>query len=68
MNKPAKTVPKPEKPIQWAIRLPASFLIRLDKLAENMSQPGMKLTRAQVLRLAAYRGVDLIEAELKKKP
>ena len=64
MNKPAKT----EKPIQWAIRLPVSFLIRLDKLAENMSQPGMRLTRAQILRLAAYRGADLIEEELKKKP
>jgi predicted DNA-binding protein len=56
---------KTEVQVQTAIRLPRSLLTRLDKMAERMSRPGMPVTRAEVLRLAAHKGVDLLEAELK---
>jgi len=56
-----------EEQVQTAIRLPQSLLVRLDKLAERMSQPGMKITRTEVLRLGLFRGVELLEAEGAKK-
>lgn len=57
---------KSEQQIQYGIRLPESFLKRLDKLADTMSTPGMRVTRAGALRLAAFRGVEQLEAEKKK--
>ena len=56
---------KQEIQVQTAIRVPESLLDRVDKLAEQLSQPGMRVTRAEVLRLAAYRGVEQLEAERK---
>lgn len=53
--------------VQTAIRLSGPFIARLDKLAEHMSRPGMRVTRTDVLRAAAHRGVDALEAEAKKK-
>ena len=58
---------KQEQTVQTAIRVPESWLTRLDKVAENMSQPGMRVTRTEVLRLAAYRGLEALEAEKKKR-
>ena len=58
---------KAEHQVQTAIRLPESLLARVDKLAEAMSRPGMRVTRAEVLRLAAHKGVDDLEEERKKK-
>jgi predicted DNA-binding protein len=57
---------KHEDQIQTAIRLPESLFDRLDKLAEQLSRPGMKATRAGVMRLAVFRGVEQLEAEYKK--
>jgi predicted DNA-binding protein len=58
---------KQEDQIQTAIRLPESLYARLDKLAEHLSQPGMRITRAMVLRMATFRGVEQLEAEQKKR-
>ena len=58
---------KQESLIQTAIRLPKSFLVRLDKLAEQMSQPGMPVTRAEALRIAAFKGVEELEEKRKKR-
>ena len=49
--------------VQTAIRLPEALLERVDKLVESMSQPGMPVTRAGVLRLATLRGVEQLEGE-----
>jgi predicted DNA-binding protein len=57
---------KQEQQVQTAIRLPESLLARVDKLAERMSRPGMRVTRAEVLRLAAFQGVDKLETEKKR--
>lgn len=61
------TAAKQEGQVQTAIRLSPALLARLDKLAERMSEPGMPVTRAEVLRLAAFRGVEQLEAEKGKK-
>jgi len=58
---------KQDHQVQTAIRLSEALLARIDKIAERMSQPGMQVTRAEVLRLAAFRGVAAIEAEGKKR-
>ena len=56
-----------EQQIQTAIRLPESVLDRADKVAERMSRPGLRVTRADVLRLATHQGLDQLEAEGKSK-
>jgi hypothetical protein len=52
-----------EEYIQYGVRLTKSFLARVDKLAERMSQPGIRITRAAALRVAALRGLEQLEAE-----
>lgn len=59
--------PKKDANVQTAIRLPEAFLARLDKIAERMSEPGMQITRAEALRLAAFKGAEQLEADLGKK-
>ena len=54
---------KQEEQIQTAIRLPKSILARLDKHAEYLSQGGLHVTRAEVLRIAATRGINILETE-----
>lgn len=60
-----KTAEK-ETHVQMAIRLPESLLARMDKIAEHMSQPGMRITRAEVLRIATFHGVAKLESEKKR--
>ena len=56
-----------EPQTQTAIRLPDPLLARIDKLAKRMSQPGVRITRADAIRLALFRGIDTLEAEGKKR-
>jgi predicted DNA-binding protein len=59
---------KPEENhVQTAVRLPESWIERIDKLAESMSQPGRPATRAGALRSALYRGIVEFEKESKKR-
>jgi predicted DNA-binding protein len=58
---------KQETQTQTGIRLSDSLLGRVDKLVERMSEPGLQLTRADILRLAVFRGVEQLEAEKKKR-
>jgi predicted transcriptional regulator len=60
-------IKKPEPQTQTAIRLPDSFLVRIDKIAENMSRRGMRITRSDALRIAMFEGAAVLEAEGKKK-
>lgn len=53
--------------IQTAIRLTESFMNRLDKFAVHMSRPGLRVTRTEVLRIAAIRGLEQLEEERRKK-
>ena len=56
-----------ENHVQTAVRIPESWMERLDKIAEQMSRPGMRVTRAEALRLSAIHGIEYFEAEGKKK-
>jgi metal-responsive CopG/Arc/MetJ family transcriptional regulator len=56
-----------EEIVQTAIRVPKALLEELDEIAENMSQPGLKVTRTEALRLAIYRGVEQLKKEGKKR-
>jgi predicted DNA-binding protein len=58
---------KQEQQVQTAIRVPESWLDRLDKIAERMSRPGVRITRTEALRDALYRGIEVIEADGKKR-
>jgi len=58
---------KQESQTLTSVRLPDSLFERIDKLADRMSEPGMRVTRADVLRIAAFRGVEQLEAEKKKR-
>ena len=53
--------------VQTAIRVPMSWLVRLDKIAEQRSQPGHIITRSVAMRVAMHRGIETIEAEVKKR-
>lgn len=57
---------KQEQQVQTAIRLPKSIIDRIDKLAERVSQPGMRATRADALRIALGRGLDELEGKKKR--
>ena len=58
---------KQESHTQIAIRVPDSWLERIDKIAEQASRPGVRITRTGALRDALYRGIEAIEAERKKR-
>ena len=54
---------KKEQHIQTAIRLPKALLERVDKLAVQLTRPGLSVMRSDVLRMAAFKGIELLEAE-----
>jgi predicted DNA-binding protein len=54
--------------IQTAIRIPGSTLTRADKLAERMTKPDWRCTRADVLRLAMVEGLAALENAERKEP
>jgi predicted DNA-binding protein len=56
---------KEEQQVQTAIRLSPALLKRIDKLADRMSRPGVRATRADVHREAVFLGVELLEARHK---
>lgn len=58
---------KQEHQVQTAVRVPESWLERLDKLIDPLSTPGMPATRAGVLRSALHRGLMELEKENKKR-
>ena len=43
--------------VQTVVRLPSSMLRELDTLAEKMSEPGIRITRASVIRMLILRGM-----------
>lgn len=46
---------------QMTIRLPDSLLARAENIGKRMSQPGLELNRADILRMAACRGIEILE-------
>jgi|HubBroStandDraft_4_1064222.scaffolds.fasta_scaffold1859660_1 hypothetical protein len=68
MNNPS-TMPRPksEKDSQVTIVLAGEWLEEAQKIAEAKSEPGLAVTRADVLRLAIRRGLDVLAAEVKPR-
>jgi hypothetical protein len=58
---------KQEQQVQTAIRLGESVLKLADDIADRMSRPGLRLTRADLLRLAIHEGLAKLNAENKKR-
>ena len=48
--------------IQIALRVPADWIARTDRLTSLLSQPGMEATRTDVFRSAIARGLSDLEA------
>jgi len=56
-----------DEQVQTAIRIPKSWLQRLDKIAEEMNQPALRILRADALRIALHTGIEALEAKSKKR-
>lgn len=58
---------KSDKDGQVTIALPAAWLEEAETLAEGRSEPGLTLTRADILRMAIRRGLDSLAADQKPR-
>jgi hypothetical protein len=52
--------------VQCSLRLLDVDVATIDKLAEKLSRPGFPARRADVLRMLVAKGIEAIEAEMKK--
>ncbi len=59
--------PKSDKDSQVTITLPGAWLDDAQRIAEARSEPGLVVTRADVLRVALRRGLDAMAPEAKEK-
>jgi hypothetical protein len=62
-------MPRPKDPSkdgQVTIALSAEWLEEAEQIAQAKSEPGLSITRADVLRMAIRRGLDVLAAEAKK--
>lgn len=67
MTNPA-TMPRPksEKDSQVTLAVSAEWLEEAQRIAEAKSEPGLIVTRADVLRMAMRRGLDVLQADIAK--
>ena len=64
------TMPRPkdtQKDAQVTIVLSGEWLEEAERIAAAKSEPGLAVTRADVLRIAIRRGLDLLASELPKR-
>jgi hypothetical protein len=52
--------PKSDKDSQVTVNLPGEWLEDAQRIAEARSEPGLAVTRADVLRMAIRRGLDAL--------
>jgi hypothetical protein len=50
------------------IVLPGAWLDEASQIAQAPSEPGITVTRADMLRVALRRGLDVLAEETKRKP
>jgi hypothetical protein len=58
--------PRSDKDSQVTIVLPGTWLDEAQQVAEARSEPGLAVTRADVLRIALRRGLDALAEETKR--
>jgi hypothetical protein len=58
-------VPRPKSPnvVQVTVLIPEEAADRAEALGERMAPAGVTLSRAEVLRAAILRGLDMLEGE-----
>lgn len=54
--------------VVYGIRVSRELLARADKLTDLVSEPGRNVLRAEVLRMAVYRGLEQLEKEYPASP
>jgi hypothetical protein len=61
----AHSMPRPKSPnvVQVTVLIPEEAAERATALSSRVGVPGVTLTRAEVLRVAILRGLDVLEAE-----
>ena len=57
--------PKSDRDSQVTIALPGAWLDEAEQIAEARSEPGLSITRADVLRMAMRRGLDALNEQAK---
>jgi len=68
MNKLEMPRPRSDKDSQVTLALPGVWLDKAQQIAEAKSEPGLVVTRADVLRMALSRGLDVLADEVPAKP
>ena len=53
-----------ERSIQTAVRFPASWRPRLERIVEKLSSPGIDISQSAAIRAVMSRGLNVLEAEL----
>jgi hypothetical protein len=66
-TKEKKLMAEQEEQVQTAIRVPKSWLARLDKIAEEQNRPDLRLLRSDALRMSILAGIEVYEAKSKKR-
>lgn len=61
----AHSMPRPKSAnvVQVTVLIPEDAADRASALTGRLGMPGVSLTRAEVLRVAILRGLDVLEAE-----
>ena len=68
MTAKKKAAPKSDgELVMISIRVPQGLLARVDKIAEELSEPGLTITRGEALRRTVYVGTEALEKTGKKK-
>jgi|HubBroStandDraft_5_1064220.scaffolds.fasta_scaffold59364_4 hypothetical protein len=62
-----KSMADQEEQVQTAIRVPKSWLERLDRIAEERTRADLRLLRADAFRMAMLAGIEVLEANGKKR-
>lgn len=52
-----------ERTVQTAVRMPESWISRLDAIGARLGETGLDVSQAAVIRVALARGIAALEAE-----
>jgi Arc/MetJ-type ribon-helix-helix transcriptional regulator len=58
-------VPRPKGPndTPLSVNIPGEWSEEVERLVETMAQPGMAVTRSDIIRMALRRGLDALKTE-----
>lgn len=56
-------MPEKERTVQTAVRMPESWIARLDVIASKLGAAGLDVSQAAAIRVCLGRGIATLEAE-----